>query len=210
MAVRPSIVCGNCGSALAAKDRFCAKCGTAVLWDGELTAAKEEAPSSSPVVVCPSCGIPNSSENVLCSGCGSPLNTAASSAQQKSSSKKKVNVSDSQPDRKKHVRGKIESWKVLSIAGIVVVLILVGIGILRNPPKEASTESQAADNTSAPAVSPTLMSDIESLQKNADAAPNDSGALLRLANALHDAKFMPRAIETYKKISSPQAFRRRC
>lgn len=199
MAVRPSIVCGNCGSALAVDDKFCAKCGTAVLWENTAPAVKEEAQPQASTVVCPSCGIPNSSENTLCSGCGSPLQGAASAPQPKAPAKKKGNASDKQPERKGQSGSKVESWKVLSIAGGVVILVLVGIGILRNPPKEASTQSQTLDNNSAPAVSPTLVNDIEELQKTVDAAPNDAAALLHLANALHDAKFMPRAIETYKK-----------
>ena len=197
MAVRPSIVCGNCGSALAPGDKFCAKCGTAVLWDNEAPIVKEQPPTST--IVCPSCGIPNSSENAICSGCGSPLTAALSAIQTKASTKKKGGSTDRQPERKGQTGRKIESWKVLSIAGAVVVLVLVGIGVFRNPPKEASTESQAVDNNSGPAVSPTLVSDIETLQKTVDANPNDVGALLRLANALHDAKFMPRAIDTYNK-----------
>ncbi len=195
MAVRPSIVCGNCGSALASGDKFCAKCGTAVLWDDEAPIAKE--PPKTSTVVCPSCGILNLSENAACSGCGSPL--TASASQPKTSAKKKGGAGDRQPERKGAAGRKIESWKVLSIAGAIVVLVLVGIGVLRNPPKEASTESQAVDNNAGLAVSPTLVSDIEALQKKVDADPNDAGALLRLANALHDAKFMPRAIDTYKK-----------
>ncbi len=169
----------------------------AVLWDNEAPIAKEQSPSST--IVCPSCGIPNSSENAVCSGCGSPLTAAASPSQSKTSAKKKVGTVDRQQERRGETGKKIESWKVLSIAGGIVVLILVGIGVFRNPPKEVSTESQAVDSNSGPAVSPTLLSDIETLQKNVDADPNDAGALLRLANGLHDAKFMPRAIDTYKK-----------
>ena len=197
MAVRPSIVCGNCGSVLAPGDKFCAKCGTAVLWDNEAPIVQEQPPAST--IVCPSCGIPNLSENALCSGCGSPLTATASPSQSKTSTKKKAGTVGKQPERRGEAGKKIESWKVLSIAGGIVVLVLVGIGLFRNPPKEASTESQAVDNNSTPAVSPTLLSDIETLQKAVDADPKDAGTLLRLANALHDAKFMPRAIDTYKK-----------
>ncbi len=169
-----------------------------MLWDEETAAIEERAPSVS-TIVCPSCGIPNLSENVVCSGCGSALTGAPSAPQAKTSAKKKGAASDRQPDRKREAGKRIESWKVLSIAGAVIVIVLVGIGLLRNSPKEVSTENQSVDNNSGPAVSPTLVSDIEELQKNADAHPDDAGTLLQLANALHDAKFMPRAIEMYKK-----------
>jgi cytochrome c-type biogenesis protein CcmH/NrfG len=198
VALKPSIRCGKCGSALALGDKFCAKCGMAVLWDEETSATKEQvAPVST--IVCPSCGIPNLSENAVCSGCGSGLTGAASSSQAKASVKKKGAVSQQEPERKALPGKRVESWKVLSIAGAVVVVVLVGIGVMRNPPKEVPAQNQSADVSSIPNVSPTLVSDIEALQKNADAHPNDAEVLLRLANALHDAKFMPRAIETYKK-----------
>ena len=198
MAVKPSILCGSCGSALALGDKFCAKCGVAVLWDEETATTEEHIPAIS-TIVCPSCGIPNLIENSVCSGCGSALVAAPSTPHAKTSAKKKGAALDRLPERKGTAGKRIESWKVLSIAGAVIVIVLVGIGLMRNPPKDASTESQSADNNSAPAVSPTLVSDIEELQKNADAHPNDAGTLLQLANALHDAKFLPRAIEMYKK-----------
>ena len=160
VAVKPSILCGSCGSALALGDKFCAKCGMAVLWDEETAAIEERAPSVS-TIVCPSCGIPNLSENVVCSGCGSALTGAPSAPQAKTSAKKKGAASDRQPDRKREAGKRIESWKVLSIAGAVIVIVLVGIGLLRNSPKEVSTENQSVDNNSGPAVSPTLVSDIE-------------------------------------------------
>jgi cytochrome c-type biogenesis protein CcmH/NrfG/DNA-directed RNA polymerase subunit RPC12/RpoP len=191
VAVRPSIVCGSCGAPLNAGDKFCAKCGTAVLWDTGLASVKEEIRQSS-VVTCPSCGIQNAAENTVCSGCGSPLTA-------KSSAKKKSVVPGEEPAKKGEARKKIESWKVLSVAGAIVVAVLVGIGVFRNPPKEASSEAQQADNNNAPSVSPTLLSDIEALQKNVDISPNDAALILQLANALHDAKFLPRAIENYKK-----------
>jgi len=192
VAVRPSIVCGSCGAPLTPGDKFCAKCGTAVLWDAVPPPVKENV-QPSPVVTCPSCGIQNAAENTVCSGCGSPLTV-------KPSAKKKSAAPDDEPVRKGEAKQKIESWKVLSVAGALVIAVLVGIGVFRNPPKEPSPETQQPDNSSsAPAVSPTLISDIEVLQKNVDANPNDASMVLHLANALHDAKFLPRAIETYKK-----------
>jgi len=195
VAVRPSIVCGSCGAALASGDKFCAKCGTAVLWGDETAVANNQAPPAVSTIACPSCGIPNLSTNAVCSGCGSPL----TNAQAKSPVKKKGAPLDRQPERKGQSGKKFESWKVLSIAGGVIVIVLVGIGLVRNSPKEVSAENQSVDSNPSPAVSPTLVSDIEVLQKNADDRPADADALLKLANALHDAKFMPRAIETYKK-----------
>jgi Flp pilus assembly protein TadD len=114
-------------------------------------------------------------------------------------SKKKSSSSPQQTAKKNPAGKKTESWKTLSVAGAVVVLVLVGIGVLRNPPKEIVPQNQSVNASPNAGISTTLMSDIDALQKTIDANPKDAESLLRLANALHDAKFMPRAIETYKK-----------
>ena len=88
---------------------------------------------------------------------------------------------------------------MVAIGAIVVIVVVLGIGVFRNSPKQLSSQSPSLPSDPGPSVSPTLLSDIESLEKNSEANPRDAGVLLRLANALHDAKFMPRAIESYKK-----------
>jgi cytochrome c-type biogenesis protein CcmH/NrfG len=198
VAVRPTISCGSCGATLSLSDKFCAKCGTAVQWDlvPDLTVENTPAPST---VICPSCGIPNAFENAVCSGCGSPLRNAASASRAKAATGKRSGDAERIPERRVQGKKKFESWQVLSIAGVVVVAALVAIGVFRNPPKEATPQEQAAESNAAPAVSPTLVSDIEALQKTVDANPKDAETILRLANALHDAKFMPRAIAMYQR-----------
>lgn len=46
---------------------------------------------------------------------------------------------------------------------------------------------------------PSVLTEINNLEARTKADPKDSEALLQLANRLHDAKFYPRAIETYKQ-----------
>ncbi len=46
---------------------------------------------------------------------------------------------------------------------------------------------------------PSVVNRISDLEKQIAANPNDAEPVLQLANELHDAKFFPRAIETYKK-----------
>jgi cytochrome c-type biogenesis protein CcmH/NrfG len=198
VAVKPTISCGSCGSALTLNDKFCAKCGAAVQWNLESVVADDK-PTAPSTVICPSCGIPNVSDNAVCSGCGTTLTGVSLSSQAKGPTKKRGADAQRQPERKAHGGRKIESWQILSIAGLVVVAVLIAIGVFRNPPKEISPQDQASEANTTPGVSPTLMSDIETLQKRADTDPGDAESLLRLANALHDAKFMPRAIATYQK-----------
>ncbi len=198
MAVRPSISCSNCGSPVALNDKFCAKCGMALVWDEDAGAAMEKnLPTGK--VACPSCGVTNSTVNVLCRGCGTNLATAASLTQSRPASRK-ISAGSTKEAGKKRAPGKrLESWKTLSIAGALVVLVILGIGVFRNPPKEVSPQNQSLAITPDAGINPTLMNDIDALQKSVDANPKDAGSLLRLANTLHDAKFMQRAIEIYKR-----------
>lgn len=201
MAVKPILLCGNCRAALDSGDKFCPACGAAVEWDGGSTAPVSQ-PSSTSTVICPSCGILNLSVNSVCSGCGTSLASATTPRDEKTGAKKKSVDGRREPERKGEAGKKTESWKMLTIAGVIVVAVLIAIGVFRNPPKDLTQQEESQGASTGPSISPTLVSDIEALQKNVDANPQDSGALLKLANALHDAKFMPRAIETYKKYLS--------
>jgi len=194
--VKPSIVCGACGAPIASTDKFCAKCGTAIEWS-DAPVLSDDVPSMPSTIICPSCGIPNLSTNAVCSGCGTQL--AVGETTEKTASRKKTGDAQHREIKKRVTGARLESWKMLSIAGIVIAGVLVGIGIFRNPPKEVGSADQAQEANASTAVSPTLLSDIESLQKDADANPKNPETLLHLANALHDAKFLPRAIATYKK-----------
>ena len=198
MSVKPTISCGSCGAPLTLNDKFCAKCGTAVQWDAA-TDASDEKPLMPSTVICPSCGIQNAFENAVCSGCGTSLASAAVASRVKGSATKQASDPQRKAERKGSGGKKLESWQVLSIAGIIVIAVLAAIALFRNSPKEVPAQEQAAESNAAPALSPTLVADIETLQKSVDANPRDAESLLHLANALHDAKFMPRAIATYQK-----------
>ncbi len=170
----------------------------ALVWDEEASAAgKKNLPTGK--VVCPSCGVTNSAANVLCIGCGTNLASAVALTQSKPTSKKISAGSTKESGKKRPPGKKLESWKTLSIAGALVVLVILGIGVFRNSPKEISSQNQSLAVTPDAGINPTLMNDIDALQKNIDANPKDAESALHLANALHDAKFIPRAIEMYKK-----------
>jgi thioredoxin-like negative regulator of GroEL len=91
----------------------------------------------------------------------------------------------------------------LPIAALILVLAgwLVYSELSREAPKEHVHENQAQ-----PAGNATR--EIEQLQREVDANPNDHGKLLQLANMLHDQglsgdlRFLPRAIDAYKSYLS--------
>jgi tetratricopeptide (TPR) repeat protein len=103
------------------------------------------------------------------------------------------------PDRKsrerKHQSGKgLSQGRIIAIFGGLLVVGVVIIGITRN-----QTKTVQSGSASQSAVSPTLVQDIEQLRKRVQTDSTDSGAILRLANLLHDGKFMDQAVVYYKK-----------
>jgi Double zinc ribbon/Tetratricopeptide repeat len=194
VAVRPIIVCGACKSPLAPGDKFCTQCGAEIEWSGvpveETQSADEGAPG---IIVCPSCGVSNDASNQKCSGCGSPL--SATTVPGSVGSKKKSHSGKGQA--KSGSGSKFQSWQILVGLATIAIAVFLVIGELRNSPKELGADTGTQPNT--PSVSPTLISDIQTFEAEANANPNDAEAQLRLAHALHDAKFLPRAIEAYKR-----------
>ena len=145
------------------------------------------------IVICPSCGVPNPNSNKNCSACGSSLSRQQVKAEK---SVQPIKHKSEGGKKQKAKSMKLEPWHWLAIAAAAVIIIVVVIGELRNTPKEMPSESPTANSVS---VSPTMLADIDAMQKTVDANPNDTQAMLHLANMLHDAHFYPRAIEMYKK-----------
>jgi tetratricopeptide (TPR) repeat protein len=83
----------------------------------------------------------------------------------------------------------------------VVVVAAAVIFESRNAPV-SETASVTGGGTGDERVSAAVLEEISSLEKTVTADPSNSAALLSLANRLHDAKFYPRAIETYKRYIS--------
>jgi tetratricopeptide (TPR) repeat protein len=77
---------------------------------------------------------------------------------------------------------------------LIVAVLFYFIVVKRNEPNPM-TSGSATQN----AVSPTLVQDIEQLRKTVDSDSTNTGAILRLANLLHDGKFMDQAIIYYRK-----------
>lgn len=197
VALQPKILCGQCGNSIRLHDRFCATCGTEVDWTESETAGQSQndltpAQSGKGTVICPSCGVPNRASNEKCVACGSLL----FKQQTKTSVTPQHSKQKSDDKKRKSSPLKLEPWHWLAIAASGLIIIVIVIGELRNTPKEISAGSSAASNVS---VSPTMLADIDAMQKTVDANPNDTQAMLHLANMLHDAHFYPRAIEMYKK-----------
>ena len=94
-----------------------------------------------------------------------------------------------------------EPWQIISG---VAVLALVAYLVYSEVSKDVPVQSvQAPPASETPGTVPFLSApaakiDLSPLEQAVKTAPSDAGAVLRLANALHDNRMLPRAIETYK------------
>jgi len=209
----PKIHCAECDSQLSPDDKFCSRCGAKVEWR---TGGSEVSPPSgqserSPGLQgplpagnprCPLCGHENSPDSSFCEKCGAALGETGPTAPSGRHEERRGAESDvsakKEPGRKKEKpsRGKVgvppvQSWKYIAIPVAVVVVGLIVYG-LNNRGTDVRRDDVSAASTS-------TLEEIQQLEKALEANPEDSRSLLLLANRLHDARFLPRAIELYKR-----------
>lgn len=189
------LVCGDCKAEIAASDVFCPSCG-----------AKIES-SSADAVVCAVCGHRNRGKGEFCESCGARVSgggAVAARAAEKREARKP------QKQEKSGRARRFEPWQVISVIAVVgLVAYLVVTGILNSPPRGAGGGMPSAGAPAAgpgtpgtgPLFAPPAAAavDLAPFEAAVKAQPGDAGALLRLANALHDNRMIPRAVEAYKK-----------
>jgi len=89
---------------------------------------------------------------------------------------------------------RFEPWQMISLAAIIILAgFLVYMEATKNQPGAALSSPPGASRPSPPPPA------IEPLEQAVSANPRDTGALIRLANGLHDNGMYLRAIETYKR-----------
>jgi TolA-binding protein/RNA polymerase subunit RPABC4/transcription elongation factor Spt4 len=182
--------CPHCGFSVSAQDKFCANCGKELL---STVPGRESSPEKPATVVCQTCGRVNAVTNEVCYGCGSPLAVSPTVGEQS-----KKTVPQSKHQSKKHTEPASPTKYVLIIFLIVAVLIIVLE--YRNSPKGSSLlQNAVSPQQQSQQTDPAVLQEITQLESRIKINPKESEALLELANKLHDAKFYPRAIETYKQ-----------
>lgn len=180
-----ALSCPHCGSPVSAGDKFCAHCGK------QISLHRESSSEKSRTIVCSSCGRVNSATEEVCIGCGSPLVILSAAEQQT------ANTAHQPRQRAKQQK---ETVPIAKFAVIVFAILAVLIVVLeyRNAPK-GNVPSRPVVQQQEQQTDPSVLNEITTLEARVQANPKDSEALLQLANRLHDAKFYPRAIETYKQ-----------
>jgi hypothetical protein len=186
------LVCGDCKAEIAASDVYCPSCG-----------AKIETPSGD-AVVCAVCGHRNRGRGEFCESCGARVSGGAPAA-------RPAGKREAQKQQKQGPAGKtrpFEPWQVISVVAVVgLVAYLVVTEVMKSPPRSSGggAVSAPAPGSGMPGAGPLFAPpaaaavDLTPFEAAVKAQPADAGAQLRLANALHDNRMMPRAVEAYKK-----------
>jgi tetratricopeptide (TPR) repeat protein len=180
------MVCGACGADLPSGAATCPSCGEAV----ELSDATR---------VCGVCGYRNVGAAPVCESCGArlpggvttlePLERRRSASGTGRPAGGRANESRS---RKKE-GSRVESWQIIS--GVAVIAMVAVILYYLLLPGESGTKPGPVSLSQSQAVASTA--EIDALQQAVDAHPRDAGAIIRLANTLHDNGMLPRAIDNY-------------
>ncbi|MBI4548046.1 MAG: tetratricopeptide repeat protein [Ignavibacteriae bacterium] len=188
----PNITCRNCGAEVASSDRFCSSCGQKTDRNAYEQAFISSEPIAQTTLVnssetrCSLCGQYNPASASYCESCGNALTH---------SSKQSSKVQRQEKQQAKRSSFLIpltffQSWKLtVALAVLFVFVIVILKATRRDDPHTSGISPHTAE----------LINEIETLQKRVDNNPNDTQALLRLANVLHDVKFFPRAIEVYER-----------
>jgi tetratricopeptide (TPR) repeat protein len=180
------LVCGDCGGTLTDSDVRCPSCGASI---------EKEAVPLQPVA-CSVCGQLNAPGAELCQSCGARLAVRSSGRTGKS---QKAAGRLRKPEGP-HLKS-VSVWQVISA---LAVLALLSYLIYTQIGGEKSGTSSAAPAGTAQGESPLsglgLQSvDLKPLEDAVGEHPSDAGAQLRLANALHDNRLLPRAVDAYRK-----------
>jgi tetratricopeptide (TPR) repeat protein len=195
--MNPKILCSKCSQEIRIGDKFCASCGATIEWNAVSTtgaaqpaaAGAKSEPVNTISIQCPLCGHQNQRGLSHCASCGASLPGA--SQQQP---RRKIAKTESVPAKPSPL-SVIQSWKFTLGMAVILVLVVVALKMMRTsdePKTQAALPNDAHQNQA-------LMSELQSLQKAVQDNPDDAATLLHLANRLQDAKFLVKAVESYRK-----------
>ncbi len=183
-----NMLCPTCSTPVKPGDRFCSSCGASIAATDQSSAQspRKQPPSPSPsAVTCTSCGQRNSGDAETCVSCGALLKRKP--AERTAASKGGARPQGKRPSALSF----FQSWKFTALAALVLVAVIAVIMFTRKSNPHGSGAISPGETG--------MIQEIEALQKQVDASPNDAPSVLRLANLLQDVRFYPRAIDMYKR-----------
>lgn len=190
------VVCGDCKAEISPLDVHCPSCGAKIERGGG---------SSRGVLLCEVCGHKNAGRGEFCESCGARVGTAGEPF--RAAAKVEARKPAKQEKRPAGTSRKIEPWQLISVVAVVgLVGYLFFTEFSKVPPRlgGGSLPSNSPPPAGMPGAGslfapPAANVDLAPLEAAVKAQPADAGALLKLANALHDSRLMSRAVEAYQK-----------
>jgi hypothetical protein len=186
------LVCGNCNAVISPADTVCPSCKSPIEREG-----------GAGVRVCPVCGHRNDPDAGTCASCGVRL---AGGAPRRKEEKKREKQ---KPGRPGGGAPSADYWPYVAGGAVVVLLAVLVYYQVTGEKPVTSTPGAMGSGSGAPAAPPVMNGvngptgdELKELESAVHSRPNDMGALIKLANALHDGRMLPRAVETYKKYLS--------
>ena len=182
------LFCPHCGASVQPADKFCPSCGRKREETPGAPSSEHSVPST---VVCQSCGVPNAAGSEKCFACGSALTPAAPSA----ATSRRASASVDEPKAKGKMKMSLTMQLVIAFAALVIVIIIIES---QNAPTAAPPHAQQQTAAQPAVPDKDILQTILLLENAVKADSANADAMLQLANALHDARMFPRAIESYK------------
>lgn len=187
-----NIVCPSCGARQPAGGDACSVCGFEFSKEAKSVpgAAVPASTAQGTGKFCPSCGTPTVAGARFCANCGTPLTKGAARPAATGGASAPAN--------------KMQSKTIMVALGVIVVIV-AGIAILTNALRDtppATNPKQPVMTGEAPKQEPKMLSQdqmnaIEAFKKSVAENPNDTLALLHLANTLYDVENFREAIPYY-------------
>jgi tetratricopeptide (TPR) repeat protein len=196
--MKPVYSCAKCEGEIQRGDRFCTNCGEPIEWPADAGVQQEGAAEENGTMVCPQCGTENQPDAAFCSSCGAKLATGqgpkadrSAGAQLRPSARRERGGAR----RKQEQAAPMFSWKVIAIFAAIII-----VGVLVLEYSSAPKASPPAQETAAtPAANMQALADMDALEKQAQANPNDMEIVLRTANLAFDNRFYDKAVTYYRR-----------
>jgi tetratricopeptide (TPR) repeat protein len=150
-----------------------------------------------PKISCTQCGSVLTRSHELCPSCGVEVDWTEMGIASVSGTERTVPKRD-QHDQIPQISKKTDVWSSKAVfAGIAVVALVILAYVLLDEKRPAAVPVQTQAGQQANGAMP-LPPEIQELENNVEANPDDMNLTLQLANALHDALQYEKAVQYYK------------
>jgi len=201
--MKPRLYCPYCNAELRWGDKFCGNCGKPVEWSdaaGPGTEPSQQPRDEGGGWTCATCGTVNKPGVGHCRTCGSefhaPSRTVAGAA---SGNAREAKENQRSSRRELKPLSLLNSWKpAVVFVAIVIAAVLLDMYVSReNIPAQSSQQATTVSQQPVGA-NMAVLPQIEDMERQVKANPDDTGLTLQLANFLSDNRFYDKAITYYQ------------